>query len=154
MLGLDEANYLNGNGIITALNWIGGWKSWGNRTACYPGVTDVKDAFIPIRRMFDWIANTLILTYWQKIDDPLNKRLLETVMASANIWLNSLQSREMILGGRVVFLKEENSTVDMMDGIVRFHVYLTPPSPAREIDFVMEYDVNYVTAFIEEMAGE
>lgn len=154
MLGLDEANYLNGNGIITALNWIGGWKSWGNRTACYPGVTDVKDAFIPIRRMFDWIANKLILTYWQKIDDPLNKRLLETVMASANIWLNSLQSREMIVGGRVVFLKEENSTVDMMDGIVRFHVYLTPPSPAREIDFVMEYDVNYVTAFIEEMAGE
>lgn len=32
-----------------------------------------------------------------------------------------------------------------MSGIIRLHVYLTPPSPAQEIDFILEYDVNYVT---------
>ena len=32
-----------------------------------------------------------------------------------------------------------------MAGIIRLHVYLTPPSPAQEIDFILEYDVNYVT---------
>ena len=26
----------------------------------------------------------------------------------------------------------------------KFHVYMTPPSPAQEIDFVLEYDVSYV----------
>lgn len=144
LLGPDQAAYLNGQGIITALNFIGGWKAWGNRTGCYPGVTDVKDAFIPIRRMFNWIGNTMILTFWQKVDYPLNKRLLDTIVDSANIWLNGLTARGFILGGRVELLKEENPTTDLMDGIVRFHVYVTPPSPAREIDFILEYDPQYL----------
>ena len=31
-----------------------------------------------------------------------------------------------------------------MDGIITFHVYVTPPSPAREIEFVLEYDPDYL----------
>jgi len=143
-LGPEEAGYLNGNGIVTALNFIGGWKCWGNRTATYPAVTDVKDSFIPIRRMFNWIGNTLVLTAWQKLDYPITRRLIETIIDSFNIWLNGLQAREFILGGRVAFLEEENPTTDIMDGIIKFHVYVTPPSPAREIDFIVEYDPNYI----------
>lgn len=143
-LGSDQAAYLNGQGIVTALNFIGGWKAWGNRTGVYPAVTDPKDAFIPIRRMFDWIGNTLILTFWQKVDYPINKRLVETIVDSANIWLNGLTARQFILGGRVEFQQDENPVTDLMDGIIRFHVYVTPPSPAREIDFVIEYDPQYL----------
>ncbi|MDD4599622.1 hypothetical protein SDC9_04140 [bioreactor metagenome] len=144
LLGPDQAAYLNGQGVITALNFIGGWKAWGNRTGVYPSVTDPKDAFIPIRRMFDWIGNTLIQTFWQKVDYPLNKRLIETIVDSANIWLNGLAARQFILGGRVEFQQDENPTTDLMDGIARFHVYITPPSPAREIDFILEYDPKYL----------
>ena len=144
VLGPEEAAYLNGQGIVTALNFIGGWKAWGNRTGCYPAVTDPKDAFIPIRRMFNWIGNTLILTFWSKIDNPANRRLIDTVIDSANIWLNGLAARGFILGGRVKFLQEENPTTDLMDGILRFHVYVTPPSPAREINFMIEYDPQYL----------
>ena len=36
-LGLEQANLLNGQGIVTALNFYGGWRVWGNRTAIYPG---------------------------------------------------------------------------------------------------------------------
>lgn len=151
-LGPEQANYLNGEGVITALNFIGGWKTWGNRTSIYPSSSDPKDSFIPIRRMFNWIANTLILTYWSKIDNPQNRRLVETVVDSANLWLNGLTAEECILGGRVEFLQEENPVTDVMDGILKFHLYMTPPSPAREIDFIMEYDVNYVKSFIESMA--
>jgi len=143
-LGPDQAAYLNGQGIITALNFVGGWKAWGNRTGAYPGVTDPKDAFLPIRRMFDWIANQLVLMFWQKVDYPVNRRTVETVVDSANIWLNGLAAREFILGGRVEFVPEENPETNLMDGIVRFHVYVTPPSPAREIDFVVEYDPQYL----------
>lgn len=148
-LGTDQANYLNSQGIITALNFIGGWKAWGNRTSIYPAVSDPKDSFIPVRRMFNWISNTLILTFWSKIDNPQNRRLVETIVDSANLWLNGLTADEFILGGRVDFLKEENPVTDVMDGILKFHVYITPPSPAREIDFIMEYDVDYVNSFIE-----
>ncbi|MCP6042882.1 phage tail sheath family protein, partial [Klebsiella pneumoniae] len=38
-LDKDEANHLNGNGIVTLLNW-NGWKTWGNNTAAYPNTTD------------------------------------------------------------------------------------------------------------------
>lgn len=143
-LNSQNAAYLNGQGIVTALNFIGGWKAWGNRTTAYPSNTDVKDAFIPIRRMFNWVLNTLITSYWSKVDEPTNKRLINTMVDSANIWLNSLTAAGALLGGRVEFRQDENSTTDLMDGKIKFHVYLTPPSPAREITFVQEYDPDYI----------
>jgi phage tail sheath protein FI len=140
----DVGTYLNSQGIVTAINFIGGWVCWGNRTAVYPGSTDVKDAFISVRRMFSWVGNTLVQTFWQRVDAPLNRRQIDTIVDSANIWLNGLTARQYILGGRVEFLESENPTTDLMDGIARFHVYVTPPSPNREIDFVLEYDPSYV----------
>ena len=143
-LSSAQAAYLNGQGIVTALNFVGGWKAWGNRTTAYPSNTDVKDNFIPIRRMFHWVLNTLITTFWSKIDDPTNKRLIESVMDSANIWLNGLTAAGALLGGRVEFRNDENPQTDLMDGKIKFHVYMTPPSPAREIEFVQEYDPAYI----------
>lgn len=143
-LSPDTAAALNGQGVVTALNFIGGWKCWGNRTACYPGNTDAKDSFIPVRRMFGWVKNTLVQTFWQKLDGPINKRLIDTIVDSANMWLNGLAARQYILGGRVEFLSSENSQVDLLDGKLTFHVYLTPPTPAREINFVLEFDANYM----------
>lgn len=142
-LGQDQAAYLNGEGVITALNFIGGWKLWGNRTAAYPSITEPKDSFLPIRRMLNWISNTIILTYWEKVDDPTNRRLIETVLDSLNIWLNGLAARGMILGGRVEFLEEENPLDNLLDGKITFHIYVTPPTPARVIDFLVEFDTSY-----------
>ncbi|MDA3732827.1 phage tail sheath family protein [Niameybacter massiliensis] len=146
ILGIDQANYLNGQGIVTAINFSGGWKAWGNRTSCYPSVTDPKDAFISVKRMFYWIGTTIIQTFWQKVDGPITRRLVDTVIDSVNIWLNGLTASGYILGGRVEFLEEENPSTAIMDGKVKFHLYVTPPSPAREMDFVLEYDVEYLKA--------
>lgn len=140
----DVGSYLNSQGIMTALNFTGGWKAWGNRTAAYPDNTDVKDSFVSVRRMFNWIGNTLVQTFWQKLDAPLNRRQIDSIVDSANIWLNGLTARGYILGGRVEFLDTENPTTDVMDGISRFHVYVTPASPNREIDFILEYDPAYL----------
>lgn len=141
--------YLNGQGVVTALNFIGGWKSWGNRTTAYPGTTDPKDTFIPIRRMFNYIENTLITTFWSKIDDPGNRRLITAILNSAQMWLNSLVAQGALLGAKVEFLKEMNPDTDLMDGIVKFKVRFTPPSPAREIVFDTEYDVNNLSTLFE-----
>ena len=144
LLGPEQANYLNGQGIVTALNWIGGWRAWGNRTGAYPAVTDPKDALTPIRRMFDWIGNEFILTFWQKVDKPITKRLIRTIVNSYNIRLNGLAAREFILGGRVEFLESENPITDLMDGILRFHLYVTPPPPAEQIVGILEFDPQYL----------
>jgi phage tail sheath protein FI len=145
VLGPEEANYLNGAGIVTALSFAGGWKLWGNRTGVYPVSTDIRDSFIPVRRMFNWIGNTIILTYGQSVDNPTNKRLIETVVDSINIWLNGLTARGALLGGRVEFSSSENPTANLIDGIVKFHIYLTPPIPAEDMEFVLEFDTTYLS---------
>ena len=144
LLTLAQANILNDAGINTFLNFMGAWKAWGNYTGCFPADTDVKNYFTPISRMFDWVANTLIKTFWSKVDNPMNRRLIDTVVDSANIWLNGLVGRGCLLGGRVAMLADENPLTDLVAGIMRIHVYMTPPSPAQEIDFTLEYDASYV----------
>lgn len=149
-LNSAQAAYLNGQGIVTALNFIGGWRAWGNRTTSYPSNTDAKDNFITNRRMFNWIGNTLVTSFWSKIDEPSNKRLIETIVDSANIWLNGLTAKGTLLGGRVEFRKDENTTTELMDGVLHFHVYITPPAPARDIEFVQEYDPEYISTLFTE----
>lgn len=149
ILGPDQASYLNGQGIVTGLNFIGGWRAWGNREAVYPSVTDPKDSFIPIRRMFHWIGNEFILTFWQMVDKPITRRLVKTIVNSYNVRLNGLAAREFILGGRVEFLEDENPLTDLIDGILRFHVYITPPPPAKEIWAILEFDPSYFNTLFE-----
>lgn len=148
-LSLAQANILNGGGIVTALNFMGGFTCWGNYTACYPTNTDVKDYFIPVSRMFDWVGNTVINTFWGKLDKPMNRRLIDTIIDTCNIWLNGLVGSGFLLGGRVEFKESENPLTNLMAGIMKVHVYMTPPSPAQEIDFVLEYDVDYVTSALQ-----
>jgi len=147
--GIDEANYLNSQGIATALNWIGGWKLWGNRTAAYPANTDPKDSFLSIRRMFDWQGNTFIQTYWQKVDKPMNRVLVESIVDSENIRMNGLAARGFILGGRVEFLSTENPTTSLLNGGMTFHTHMTPPTPAEDIEDILEYDTSYLSTLFK-----
>ena len=71
-------------------------------------------------------------------------RLLDNIKDSANNWLAGLVGSEYLLGARVEILDSENPMTDLMAGIVRIHIYMTPPSPAQEIDFVLEYNTDYV----------
>ncbi len=149
ILTLEQANILNANGIVTALNFMGGWKCWGNYTACYPASTDVKDYFIPVSRMFGWVNNTLIKTFWGTLDKPMTRLLIDTIVDSANIWLAGLVGAGYLLGARVEFSEAENPTSNLMAGIIKLHVYIAPPSPAQEIDFVLEYDASYVASALQ-----
>ncbi len=145
-LTLAQANLLNAAGILTAINFMGGWVAWGNYTGCYPASTDVKDYWIPESRMFAWVGNSLIKTFWSKLDKPMNRRLIDSVLDSANIWLNGLVGMGYLLGARVEMMDDENPLTDLMAGKIKLHVYMTPPTPAQEIDFVLEYDAEYVSA--------
>lgn len=144
-LGLPEANILNSSGIVTAINFIGGWKCWGNRPGAYSQnlSIDPKDAFITEKRMTYWLGTTLTKMFWGNIDEPGNKRLIDTVLDNANLWLNSLKASGYILGGRVEFRAEENSYDDLMDGNFKFHVYKASATPARNIDFIVEYSTEF-----------
>lgn len=134
-----QGNLLNGQGVVTAIN-LNGWKSWGNNTGVYPSSTDVKDRFIPVRRMFDWWGNSFILTYFQKVDSPLNFRLIEAIVDSENIRANGYKARFQIADARIEFVPAENPTTDLLNGTIRFNQYLTPFPPAETIINTLEFD--------------
>lgn len=143
-LGKSQANYLNGCGVVTALNF-NGYKLWGNRTSIYPGNADPKDSFISCRRMMNFLGNTLAVSYFSKVDEPINKRLVETLIDSGNLWLNGLAARNAILGGRIELLEADNPKTDLIDGIIRLRCYVGLIPPARDIEFTLEFDTAYLS---------
>ena len=147
ILDQDQANTVNSYGVVTALN-MNGFKAWGNNTAAYPSSTDPKDRWIPCRRMFTWWGNTLIQTYFQKVDSPMNRRLIENVVDSENIRGNSFVARGYVAGASVEFNDLDNPATDLLNGIIRFKVNLAPYVPAENIEFKLEFDTNALTSSI------
>lgn len=148
LMDVDTSNYLNANGVITAHNFIGKFVLWGNYSTCYPLNTDVKDYFYCVSRTFSWVANTLILTNWSKVDKKLNRRLIDSIVDNTNIWLNGLTAEEKILGGRIEFRAEDNSSDSLLSGKAVFRIYMASPTPAQELEFRLEYDINYLNALV------
>ena len=141
VLDQEQANYLNGLGVVTAIN-VNGWRLWGNNTCAYPSTTDPKDRWWAVRRFFDWDGNNFVLTYFQKVDKPGNKRLIQYIVDSQNIIGGGYVNKQYCAGYKVKFLAEENPATDLLNGILRVHTYLAPFIPAEVIENTREYDVE------------
>lgn len=139
LLDLDQANTVNSFGVATFLN-MNGFRMWGNNTAAYPGTTDPKDRWLSVRRFLSWAANSFILTYFQKVDSPANKRLIEAIVDSENVRGNSFVSRGVCARYEIAYNEDENTTADLLDGKIKFHQYITPFTPAEDIENTIEFD--------------
>jgi uncharacterized protein len=140
-LSIPQANSLRGQGIATVLNFTLGNTLWGAYTAAYPGNTDSKDSFISSRRMLAWYGNQLILTWWQKVDDPNNNRLIQTIANSEQMNLNALVAVGALAPGSSIAARpEDNSVLSLMTGTLSFHVMLGLIMPAQTIKFDLEFD--------------
>lgn len=135
----EQANTLNGVGVVTLIS-ENGWRSWGNNTSVYPAGQDIKNRWIACRRMFTWMANSLITIYHDKVDSPANFRLIESICDSENIRLNSYISAGKLAGGRIEYNEEENSVENILNGQVIFHIYMAAYTPAEDIVFVLRFD--------------
>lgn len=139
LLDQEQANIVNGYGVATILN-ANGYRLWGNDTVAYPATSDPKDRRFCVRRFFDWRANSLILTYFSKVDNPANYRLIENIVDSENIVGNGFVNRDLCAGYRVEFHQEENPVTEILAGTILFRIYLAPYTPAENIEFVLEFD--------------
>ena len=97
----------------------------------------------------DYLGNTFVTTFWQKTDEPMTPRLVRTIVNSFNLYINSLVAIEALLGGRVEFREDENAYTDLMNGVLKFHVFITPPVPAEVIEGVFEYDPEYLSTLYD-----
>lgn len=137
------AEVVNSEGIVTAVN-DGGWRAWGNETAAYPGTTDPKDRWICCRRMMSWYRNHFILTYKNRVDDPANSRLIESLVDSENLYLNSLTSTGDIAGGVISFNEEDNPVESILDGTIIFQTKIAFWTPAKYILNKIEFDPTII----------
>ena len=136
-----QANMVNAAGIVTVIN-ASGYRAWGSNTTAYPGTTDPKDRWINCRRFFSWWANSFILTYFQKVDQPLNKILIESIIDSENIRGNSYVAMGKCAGARMEYVAEENPITQILNGQIVFHQYLAPYPPAEYIKNTLEFDTD------------
>lgn len=136
-----QAGELNGSGVVTAFH-DNGWKAFGNNTGCYPQNTDPKDRWIGCRRMFDFVANYFITVYRSKLDEGMNKRLVDDIINSFNIWGNSLMASGMCAGLYAEYRKEENTISDILAGHMKIRIHFAPYTPTEYIQAVEEFDVT------------
>lgn len=145
ILDQDQANTINGFGVATFLN-MNGFRLWGNNTAAYPGTTDPKDRWFSVRRFLSWAANTFILTYFAKVDSPANKRLIEAIVDSENVRGNGFVARDVCARYEIEYNEDENDTASLLDGKITFHQYITPYTPAEDIEDLIEFDPDALSA--------
>jgi phage tail sheath protein FI len=146
-LDQDQANTVNSFGVVTALN-INGWRSWGNYTAAYPSSTDAKDIWIAVRRMFNWQGNTFILSYFDKVDDPMNRRLIDTIVDTENIRC-AAYAPEYWAGAYIEYLADDNPITEILSGNVTFRQHIAPYTPAQYITNIIDYDLNTLQAALQ-----
>lgn len=149
LLDQDQASTVNSYGVVTAIN-LNGWRNWGNYTGAYPGSTDAKDIWIPVRRMFNWQGNTFIQTYFDRVDDPMNYRLIEAIVDSENIRC-AAYAPDKWAGARIEYLAEDNPTTDILAGKITFRQHIAPYTPAQEIENILSYDTDMLA---EALGGE
>ena len=126
LLDQEQANVVNSFGVATWLN--------------INGNTDPKDRWFSVRRFFCWDDNTFIQTYFQKVDSPANKRLIEALVDSENVRGNSFVSRGICARYELKYLESENPTTNLLNGCITFHKYMTPFGPAEDIEELVEFD--------------
>ncbi|MDO4285174.1 MAG: phage tail sheath family protein [Eubacteriales bacterium] len=145
----EQANTLNGAGVVTLLNETG-WRSWGNNTAAFPGTRETKDRWIACKRMFIWEANSLITIYNARVDSPANFRLIESIVDAENIRLNSYMAAGKLAGGKVTYNEQENDIENILDGRLTFRVSIAAWTPAEDILFILKFDPDMLR---EALAG-
>lgn len=143
-LELPQANTLNENGIITVLLWASSLRSWGNNTAIYPESKASQNRFIAVRDVMDWWGNTFVERFFDKVDDPTNLRLIESIVDAENMKAAALTAAGKVAGARIVFSREENPVSAIVNGKIKFHTYLAPFSPAEDIENVLEFDPSFI----------
>lgn len=145
LLDQIQAGALNGDGVVTAFRDME-WKSYGNNMGCYPANTDPKDRWIACRRMFDFVSNYFVAEYRARLDGNMNRRTVDDLVNSFNLWGNSLTAAGMCAGLYAEFREDENTVDDILAGHVKIRIYFAPYTPMEYINATIEFDVSALEA--------
>lgn len=126
----SETNRLNEKGITTVFNSYGtGYRMWGNRLACFPTVSHIKN-FEVAQRTGDLIDESIRRAQLQYVDRPIDDALLDSLLETIRTYLSTLPS---IVG----FSLDLDYDYDLVDAFSKGQVPIvyeyTPKLPAERI---------------------
>lgn len=88
----SETNRLNEKGITTVFNSYGtGYRMWGNRLACFPAVSHIKN-FEVAQRTGDIIDESIRRAELQYVDRPIDDALIDSLIETVRTYLGTLRS--------------------------------------------------------------
>ena len=105
--------------------------------------------WLNVVNIFTYIENAFKTTFFQKVDDLTNYRLIEDVVATENLSLNGLQGSDDIAGGVIEFNHDENPITEILGGHIKFHERIGGYTPAEDIENVFEFDPTITQAALE-----
>lgn len=133
------ANHLNENNVATIIHQDG-YRLWGNRTPA----TDIKFAFLCVRRTADMVAESLLAAHLWAVDRGITRTYMEDVRDGVDMYLRHLQKIGAILGGSCWVDREINSADQIMQGIVYWDYDFTPVYPAEHLVFRSHIVDDYI----------
>lgn len=144
MLDQDQGTVVNSFGVATAIN-RNGFRPWGSYTGAWPASGDAKDIWINVRRMFNWQGNTFILTYFDKVDDNMNRALIDNIVDSENIRCAAYAPQHWA-GASIEYLASDNPITSILAGEMKLRQHIAPYTPAQTINNVLNYDLDTLSA--------
>jgi phage tail sheath protein FI len=148
-----QANDLNSVGITT-IAFLGGlWRLWGPHMGNYTYASEAsikpEDLFDCTVRMQGYLKNTFQANYLVNVDQPFNRRQIDQILDSAQLWLNSLVSSEVLLLGGIGFISQSNPIDQLAVGNFKFNVNYTSVPPGKSTEFEIQYDPTGLAALTE-----
>lgn len=144
---LDEsqAEYLNGNGMIVAINSDNGWVCWGNRTACYPGNPDVKDYDIAVRQIGNYLINNCIIATMPNVDEQIDRPFIQRVETKQQNWLDGLCGSGKLISGTISFPIADNPLDELLNGNVVFYLEYCSATTASSVTHKIAFNAKDLT---------
>ena len=143
----EEANTLNANGITTAITTKGQIRLWGSHMGNYDfsnlANIPVEERFDVAVRMSAYIRNYLQYNYLDEIDESINRKDIDSIINSVQMWLDSLVNESKLLYATVEF--DDDS--DIANGDIAFNIAVTYPCIAKSITFKVKYTDKGLSVF-------
>lgn len=138
-----EANLLNKSGIITIFNGYNtGYRTWGNRSAIFPGNSD-PDNFICVHRTATIIEDSITAFSLQYIDKPITNGLIDQLLSDINAYMNQLTGIGAVCEGAKAWYDASMNPPELIaDGKLRICFKFLPPAPLEHLTYNSYLDIT------------
>ena len=135
----SEANRLNEVGVATVRT---GLKTWGNRNASFPNLSDPL-SFVAVQRTADIVDESIEFFVDPYLDLPGTPSFIDFIRDSVNGFIRTLIGRGALLdGSKCVFDPAKNPAAELAQGHYTFTNIYASPTPAERLTFERQVDVT------------